>query len=116
MTAHTASLINALVLIVVSAWGYFAPDKSSLTALIPAAFGLAILLCNPGVKAENKIIAHIAVLLTVVVLIALVMPLRGALERESIAGVLRVGLMMAFCVFAVVYFIKSFRDARRNRV
>lgn len=115
MKAHTASLINALVLIGCSAWAYFIGGGASFTALIPAAFGFALIACYPGVKVENKVIAHIAVLLTLVVLVALVMPLLGAIERGDGAGMFRVVLMMATSVFAMVYFIKSFIDARRNR-
>lgn len=115
MTAHTASLLNALVLIAMSLWAYFAPPASSFTALIPAAFGIALLACYPGVKVENKVIAHIAAVLTLIVLIALVMPLRGALAREDTAALIRVGLMLATTALAMVFFVKSFIDARRRR-
>ena len=113
MTPHLASLINAVVLIGCSAWAYL--GASSFPALIPAAFGIALLACYPGVKAENKVIAHIAVLLTLVVLVALVMPLRGAIARGDTLSLIRVAAMMATSAFAIVYFIKSFRDARRAR-
>lgn len=113
MTPHLASLINAAVLVLCSGWAYLV--SGSPTALIPGAFGLAIALCNPGVKRENKVIAHIAVLLTTLVLLALFMPLRGAIGRGDLMALLRSGLMAASCVFAIVYFIKSFRDARRAR-
>ncbi|MEM1380096.1 MAG: hypothetical protein AAGH41_05660 [Pseudomonadota bacterium] len=115
MKAHTASLINALILIACSAWAYLASDTPSITALIPAFFGAGLLLCVPGVKAENKVIAHIAVLLTLVVLLALFMPLRGALGRGDTVAILRVVLMMASTAVAFVFFIKSFIDARKAR-
>lgn len=114
MTAHTASLINAVVLIGCSAWAYLA-GAGSMTALIPAGFGIALIACHPGVKVQNKVIAHVAVLLTLVVLIALVMPLRGAIGRGDGVGILRVVLMMATSVFAMVFFVKSFIDARKSR-
>ncbi|MEM9063596.1 MAG: hypothetical protein AAGD13_24315 [Pseudomonadota bacterium] len=115
MTAPIASLINAAVLIICSAWAYLTAETGSLTILIPAAFGVALLACNPGVKAENKVIAHIAVLLTLVVLVALIMPLRGAIGRGDGLSILRVVAMMATSAFAMVFFVKSFRDARRSR-
>ncbi|MEL6233014.1 MAG: hypothetical protein AAFR46_01275 [Pseudomonadota bacterium] len=115
MTAHRASLINAVTLILCSLWAYFTPAASSLTALIPAAFGLALLLCLNGVRAENKLIAHIAVVLTLVVLIALIVPLRGALARADGLAILRVGLMMASSALALVFFVRSFIEARRRR-
>ncbi|MEO0367685.1 MAG: hypothetical protein AAF197_02750 [Pseudomonadota bacterium] len=115
MTAHRASLINALLLIVLSSWGYLSSSTPSMTALIPATFGVLLLLCNPGVKSENKVIAHIAVLLTLIVLAGLAMPLMGALGREDTAAIFRVGIMLLSTIVALVYFVKSFIDARKNR-
>ncbi|MEM6899858.1 MAG: hypothetical protein AAF583_08815 [Pseudomonadota bacterium] len=115
MKAHTASLINAVVLIAASAWAYFASAEPSTTALIPAGFGAALILCYLGVRVENKVIAHIAVLLTLIVFIALFMPLRGALGRGDTLAIMRVVIMQVSTLFAFVYFIKSFRDARRAR-
>ena len=115
MKAHTASLINAIVLILMSAWAYLGASEPSLTALIPAAFGLILAACYPGVKSENRIVAHLAVLLTLVVLLALIMPLRGAISREDSMAIFRVGLMLASTLMAMVFFIKSFIDVRRRR-
>ena len=115
MKAHTASLINAIALIALSAWGYFTAASPSLTALIPAAFGVLLIACYPGVKAENKVIAHIAVLLTVLIVVALFMPLQAAIGRSDTAAVVRVAIMLLTSVVAVVFFVKSFIDARRSR-
>jgi hypothetical protein len=67
------------------------------------------------VKEENKIAAHIAVLLTLLILGGLVKPLLGALDRNSGLAVMRVLVMMASTVLALFFFIKSFRDVRRAR-
>ena len=115
MKAHTASLINAILLIILSAWGYMDSESPSVTALIPAFVGAALLVCNPGVKKENKVIAHIAVLLTLIILIGLFRPLMGVIERGNTMGILRVGIMLISTVVAMIYFVKSFIDARRNR-
>ncbi|MEL6340385.1 MAG: hypothetical protein AAFQ65_10785 [Myxococcota bacterium] len=115
MKAHIASLINALTLIAMPAWAYLSAEVPSLTALIPCAFGVALVLCVPGVKAENKVIAHIAVLLTLIVLVALFMPLRGAIGRGDGLAIARVSLMLITSVVAMVFFVKSFIDARRRR-
>ncbi|MEM9013825.1 MAG: hypothetical protein AAGB02_01845 [Pseudomonadota bacterium] len=115
MKAHTASLFNAFILIALSAWAYLGAASPSMTALIPAIFGIALIACYPGVKSENKVIAHIAVVLTLIVLIALFMPLRGALARGDSAAIIRVGIMMASTAFAFGFFIKSFIDARRSK-
>lgn len=115
MTAPTASLINAVVLLAFSVWAYLSSENPSITALIPAAIGVLLLACYPGVKNENKVVAHIAVILTAMALIGLFTPLRGALEREDEAAIFRVGAMMATTAIALAFFVKSFIDARRRR-
>ncbi|MEM1371763.1 MAG: hypothetical protein AAGG72_05990 [Pseudomonadota bacterium] len=115
MNAHIANLINAGVLIAVSAWAYLTASEPSLTALIPGVFGVALLGCAPGVKTENKVVAHIAVVLTLAVFLVLFMPLLGAIDRGDPAAIARIVAMMATCVLAKVFFIKSFRDARKAR-
>lgn len=115
MKAHTASLINAITLIACGVWAYVAIGGASFTALIPAAFGVALILCYRGVAAENKVIAHIAVLLTLLVLIALYMPLSSALSSGEPLRLLRSVLMVATTIYAMVAFIKSFRAARKAR-
>lgn len=115
MKAHTASLINAILLVGLGLWGYFASESPSPTALIPVVFGVILVLLNGGVKKENKVIAHIAVLLTLLILIGLIKPLMGVLERNSTMGILRVGVMLLSTVVALIYFIKSFIEARKNR-
>lgn len=115
MKAHTASLINAIILIAMSGWGYLASDSPSVTALIPTFIGVILLALYPGVKKENKIIAHIAVLLTLLILFGLFRPLMGVIERGSTVGILRVGLMIASTLFAMVYFVRSFIEARKKR-
>ena len=69
LNATRMNLINALVLIAMGLWGYL--ELNSPTALIPVGFGVVLLLCYQGVKNQNKIIVHVAVLLTLLILIAL---------------------------------------------
>jgi len=116
MNAYKATTINAAVLILMSAWAYFSSSSPSVTALIPAMFGLILFACAPGVKNENKVISHIAVLLTALLIIALFMPFKGALAREDAIAILRVLVMLATSLFSMVYFIKSFIDVRKQRV
>ncbi|MEM6474821.1 MAG: hypothetical protein AAF687_01500 [Pseudomonadota bacterium] len=114
-SAPFANLLNALVLIGISLGGYFASDTPSMTALIPAAFGVLLLACHPGVKTENKVVAHIAVLLTLLVIIALFMPLSGAISRDDNMAIFRIGAMQAASVIAMIAFIRSFIAARKAR-
>jgi hypothetical protein len=68
----------------------------------------------PGIKKENKVVAHIAVLVTLVCLLGLFMPLNGAIERGENIGVARVSAMIASSVFAMIFFVKSFIANRKK--
>jgi CDP-diglyceride synthetase len=115
MKAHQTNLINAIALIIMPLWSYFTSINPSPTALIPLVFGVVLLALNNGVRLENKSQAHAAVILTLIALIALFKPLSGALERADNMAVLRVGVMILTGVVSMVFFIKSFRDARIAR-
>ena len=115
MKAHTVSLINAAVLVALGLWGYFSSDTPSNTALIPVVIGVILLGLNNGVKRENKVIAHIAVVLTLLILLGLVMPFKGAIERSDTMAIIRVAIMLITTIWAMSAFIKSFRDARKAR-
>ena len=112
MNAYKANLINSISLIVLGVWGYV--EVSSITALIPTAFGAILLACSSGIKKQNKIIAHIAVLLTMLILFALLgMRLPKSLESGGI-GLFRVLFMCGTSLLAMIYFVKSFIAARKK--
>ena len=71
MKTYQINFFNALILILVGLWGFIDVDYSP-TALIPVFFGVILLLCSNGVKNENKVIAHVAVLFSLLILVALV--------------------------------------------
>ena len=112
MNAYKANLINSVSLIVLGVWGYV--EVSSITALIPTAFGAILLACSSGIKKQNKIIAHIAVLLTMLILFALLgIRLPKSLESGGI-GLFRVSFMCGTSLLAMIYFVKSFIAARKK--
>lgn len=115
MKAHIASLINAISLIALGGWGYLGSDDPSVTALIPVIAGVLLLAMYGGVKKENKAIAHIAVLVTLLMLFGLVMPLLGAIGRSDTLAIGRVVVMMITTIMAMVAFVQSFIAARKNR-
>ncbi len=115
MKPHIVSLLNAIVLISIGTWGYIGSESPSVTALIPVAFGVILLLLNPWLKKENKIIAHIVVLLTFVILMGLFKPLMGAIDRDSTISIVRVSVMMLFTVIALITFIRNFINVRKLR-
>ena len=113
MNSTKANLLNSVILIVVGGWGYFDGDGKSVTALIPVIFGVVLLLCNNGIKNQNKVIAHIAVLATFICLVGLFMPLKGAIERGNDIAVGRVSAMIISSITALIFFIKSFIENRK---
>ena len=115
MTAHKASLFNAITLVVIGLCGAYAADFASPTAFIPVVFGAILLLLNGGVKKENKVIAHIAVVLTLLIILGLFKPLMSQIAQSDTIAIVRVGVMILSSIYALVYFIKSFRDARKAR-
>ena len=115
MKASSSSLLNAIILISMGLWGYFESESKAITALIPVIIGIILLLVNKGVKNENKALAHVAVLLTFLILLGLIKPLLGAFERENAYAIIRVLFMMISSLWAMISFIKSFISARKNK-
>ena len=109
------NLINSIALISMSVWGYI--DTNSFTALIPAVFGVILLLLGTMLTNEKlvKLSAHLVVLFTLFILVALVVQvLPGVVERGGI-GLIRVILMISSSAIAMIVFIKSFIDNRKSR-
>ena len=109
------NLINSIVLISMSAWGYV--DTNSFTALIPAVFGVILFLLGTMLTNDKlvKLSAHLVVLFTLLILLALVVQvLPGVVERGGV-GLIRVILMITSSSIAMIFFIKSFIDNRKSR-
>ncbi|MEI6892927.1 MAG: hypothetical protein V5783_12265 [Pontiella sp.] len=115
MKAHTASLINALILITFGLWAYLGSETPSKTALIPVGLGVVVLGLYKGIKKEDKIIAHIAVLVSLLILIGLVKPLTAGISRGDDLAVARVSIMLVSTLVALFSFIRSFVLVRRAR-
>ena len=117
MKAATANLLNAIVLIAAGLYGYFGIAASdgthSLTALIPAAFGILFLAMQKGVANHNKIISHVVVVLTLLLLVMCIMrfvKVQDWVDKKYV---------FLACVIsnavALIAFIGSFIEARKNR-
>ena len=109
------NLINSIALISMSAWGYI--DTNSFTALIPAAFGFILFVLGTMLTNEKlvKLSAHLVVLFTLLILLALtIQVLPGVIDRGGI-GLIRVILMISTSSIAMIVFIKSFIDNRKSR-
>jgi lipid-A-disaccharide synthase-like uncharacterized protein len=115
MKPYIINLVNSVVLIVLGLWGYLGSDSPSFTALIPVITGAVLLILTPWFKKENKVVAHVAVLLTFLIIIGLLMPLRGAMARGDELGIFRVAVMLISSITAMIVFINSFVQARKNK-
>tara|TARA_B100000767_G_C19455084_1_gene405715 strand:- start:163 stop:558 length:396 start_codon:yes stop_codon:yes gene_type:complete len=113
MHSVKANGINSFSLIFCGLWGYFM--DFSPVVLIPVICGIILLLCTNGLKKQNKLIAHIAVLLTLIILITLIyMRLSKSLySGEIYLDTLQ--MMILTSVFSMIYFVKSFIANRKNK-
>ena len=120
MKITQANLINSLTLIAMPIWAIVAFEPTlektnNYTALIPVVFAIFLLLCHNGLKKENKVISHIAVLLTLIALISIyVKPFSTAMSDESTIRIIRNGVMLLTGVISMITFIRSFIAARKK--
>jgi fluoride ion exporter CrcB/FEX len=123
----STSIIFGILLILVGIAGYFygiLNGNASLTALIPALFGLILVILGLiGRSKENlrKHVMHGAALIGLLGFLATVSSffkipalLAGTAERPS--AVVAQAAMALICLVFVILCIKSFIDSRRNRV
>ncbi len=117
MKAASANLLNAVVLIAAGLYGYFgiaASDGShSLTALIPAAFGVLFLIMHKGVANHNKVVAHVVVVLTLLLLVMCIMRFLKVQDWVDKKYVFLACILSN--AVALIAFIGSFIEARKNR-
>ncbi len=111
MKPHFLNLVNAIVLIVLGAWGYL--EKDSPTALIPVFIGAILWIQTPKMREGDKNASHIVAGLTLLVIIGLFSPLRRETHIGDTMGVLRTLTMLGSSIVAMSVFVKSFIDARR---
>ena len=112
-----------IVLIVLGVGGYFGSDRVSPTALIPAAFGLLLLIFGTLARDEKrrKMAMHIAVTVGLLGFLGTVSGLFQLPTLLSGGVVARPGAVVSKSIMAVlmaVYVgmcVKSFIDARRRR-
>ena len=100
----SALKLFGLVVIVISLISYY--FSTSITALI--SFGLFLIILHFLYDKNNKLIAHIAVLLILLLLAGLYKPMTGAIDRGDSFAILRVATMMLTTLYVFICFIKSF--------
>ena len=116
MNSKNANIINSASLIIMGIWGFF--EVSSVTAFIPSIFGVLIFTCYLISRKNQKlniIFSHIAVLLTILILVALISTRLPKSIDEGGWGLLRLLVMLGTSSFSITMFIKSFIEARQNK-
>jgi hypothetical protein len=119
----TTTIGFGIVLIVLGLGGYFGTDMVSVTALIPAAFGLLLVLFGALARDDKrrKMAMHIAVTVgllgflgTVSGLFQLPALLSGGVVQRP-GAVVSKSIMAVLMAVYVAMCVKSFIDARRKR-
>jgi hypothetical protein len=120
MASTTVAL--GVALIVLGLAGYFLTDAASLTALIPAAFGIVIVLAGLIGREERrrKHAIHVAV---VVALLGFLGSVRGLLQIGDVfagtaarpAAVISQAVMAVLTLGYVILAVRSFIAARQSR-
>ena len=113
MNTYKTTVFGSIFIIIISTWGAIEASFSP-TAFIPLVIAVLLLLCSKGVKQENKIIAHVAVLLALLCFLGLFMALKGTLDRNNLTGTYRVISMIIASGIILVSYINSFIQARRK--
>lgn len=117
------SIVLGIIFIVMGLYGYFAISSESITALIPTFFGIPLFVLG-WLGLNEKYLKHAmhgaAVLSllgfagTVSGLIKFFKMLGGA-ELERPAAVTVQAIMALLCLLFLIFAVKSFIDARKNR-
>ena len=64
---------------------------------------------------NNKLIAHICVVLMLLIFISLFMPLNKRIDANDLNGIIRIGIMQLVSLYSMACFITSFIKARKEK-
>ena len=107
-----ATLFSIATLVFISLMSYMI--TSSPTALIPFIFSILIGICYSLYDRNNKVFAHIILVLLLLVLVALFMPLNKRIDANDLWGIIRISTMQLACLYTIACFVKSFIEARKK--
>lgn len=118
----STAIISGILLILVGIAGYafsIVNNNTSLTALIPAAFGLLLLILGLLAKSKESLRKHLMHAAVLVGLLGFIIPTGRLVSQmskiEVSLAVMSQALMALICLFFVILSIQSFVNARRNR-
>ena len=113
MNPKKALLFNAMTLILIGLSGYIVNNYTP-TALIPVIFGILLLFLSYLYDKNNKIVAHIGIVLILIVFISLFNPLTSQIDKKDLYGIVRISLMQLVSFYAIICFVSSFIKARKE--
>jgi len=119
----STAIVSGVFLILIGIVGYFFSDSQSgkpLTALIPAAFGLLLVILGVVAKSSENLRKHLMHAAVIVGLLGFFLPTARLLMNVSnlkvSLSVITQALMALVCLFFVILSIQSFINARRDRI
>ena len=119
MTSTTIAAGVFLILIGIAGYVYGMMNNSaSVTALIPAFFGIVLLILGLLANAKESLRKHLMHVAVVISLIGFILPVGRLVSKMSSlslsAAVISSIAMAVICLFHVILSIQSFINARRN--
>lgn len=118
----STAITLGVLLILLGVAGYIygvMSGNASITALIPAVFGIVLAGLGFASRAKENLRKHLMHAAVVVALIGFILPAGRLISRFGeltfSVAVLSQILMAVICLIFVILGIKSFADARRNR-
>jgi len=118
----STAIVSGVFLILIGIVGYAFSDLEStrrLTALIPAAFGLLLVILGFIAKSNENLRKHLMHAAVIVGLLGFMIPTARLLSNVSdlkvSLAVLSQAAMALVCLFFVILSVQSFVNARRNR-
>lgn len=117
------SIVLGIIFILMGLYGYFGISSESITALIPTFFGIPLLILG-WLGLNEKYLKHTmhgAAVLTLLGFVGTVgglfkfFRMLGGEEMQRPAAVTVQAIMAILCLLFLIFAIKSFIDARRNK-
>ena len=120
-TPHIVNFYYALFLILIGLFGffvrYYTDGDLQITSLIPAFFGFVLLFFTKGIKADNAVVAHIAVTLTLILAFMVTFMFFKNLSAEfTVSRKFYIFLLTGIVSYLVLaIYIAGFIDKKKNR-
>lgn len=118
---HVVNRIYSFLLIACAVLGfllrYLSEGDLQYTALIPAGFGIILLPMSGGIKKENKVIAHVAVVLTLLIAVLIGKMWISAITADLLVWrkVILFGIITLSSVWALVNYVQGFIAKKKNK-